>query len=138
VALGLVLLLAFAACASSDDDGTTATEPTEAAAQVPSGPTQVTERIEATSTDGILFDLKLALPVFDQNGANGRRDDVEIIAPDKTEYQGVFANGPGTLFIVSCLADVCQTDAKTATFEINYWVENLPNPLPDGVDIIDG
>ncbi len=99
---------------------------------------QVIEHIEATSKDGVLFDLKLALPVFDQNGANGRRDDVEIITPDKTEYQGVFADGPGTLFIVSCFADVCQTDAKTATFEVHYWVEDFPDPIPEGVDFTGG
>jgi hypothetical protein len=139
LAIALVLLVVVAACSSSSEQGEIAGEPTEApAVQLPAGPTQVTERIEARSTDGILFDLKLALPVFDQNGANGRRDDVEVITPDKTEYQGVFANGPGTLFIVSCLADVCQTGAKTATFEVHYWVEEFPDPIPDGVDILGG
>lgn len=83
----------------------------------------------------MLFDLKLSLAVFDQNGANGRRDDAEVVSPDKTEYQGIFADGPGTLFIVSCLADVCQTDAKTATFEVTYWIEELPSELPTGVTV---
>lgn len=92
------------------------------------------EQIEATSVGSILFDLKQSLPVFDQSGANGWRDDVEVIAPGKTEYQGIFADGPGTLFIVSCLADVCQTDAKTSSFEVHYWVESFPDPIPDGVD----
>ena len=124
-------LLMLAAACGGGDDASSSVPPTEEAVQV-------IEHIEATSVDGILFDLKLSLPVFDQNGANGRRDDAEIITPDKTEYQGVFADGPGTLFIVSCLADVCQTDAKTATFEIHYWVESFPDPIPDGVDFIGG
>lgn len=131
-------LVMLAAACGGGDDASSSVPPTEEAVQVPAGPVQVIEHIEATSVDGILFDLKLSLPVFDLNGANGRRDDAEIITPDKTEYQGVFADGPGTLFIVSCLADVCQTDAKTATFEIHYWVESFPDPIPDGVDFIGG
>jgi len=106
-------------------------------AQAPTGPVRVIEHIEATSKDGVLFDLKLSLPVFDQNGTGGRRDDAEVITPDKTEYQGIFSDGPGTLLIVSCFADVCQADAKTATFEVHYWVESAPDPLPVGISFID-
>ncbi|HIF72143.1 MAG TPA: hypothetical protein EYQ61_06285 [Dehalococcoidia bacterium] len=132
----LAALAMLAVACGGGDDPASSVPPTEEPVQIPEGPIQVIEHIEATSVDGILFDLKLALPLFDQNGANGRRDDAEIITPDKTEYQGVFADGLGTLFIVSCLADVCQTDTKTATFEIHYWVESFPDPIPDGVDFI--
>ncbi len=131
-------LIAIAACATAEIESQDSAQAPTAAVSQPSGPVQVSESIEATSKDGVLFDLKLALPVFDQNGANGRRDDAEILSPDKTEYQGIFADGPGTLFIVSCLADVCQTDTKTATFEVTYWVEELPAELPDGVTIYAG
>lgn len=134
VALITAVVLLAVACGGGNSDSSA--PPTEEPVQIPVGPIQVIEHIEATSVDGILFDLKLSLPVFDQNGANGRRDDVEVITPDKTEYQGIFADGPGTLFIVSCLADVCQTDAKTASFEVHYWVESLQDPIPDGVDFI--
>ena len=134
VALITAVVLLAVACGGGDSDSST--PPTKEPVQIPVGPIQVIEHIEATSVDGILFDLKLSLPVFDQNGANGRRDDVEVITPDKTEYQGIFADGPGTLFIVSCLADVCQTDAKTASFEVHYWVESFQDPIPDGVDFI--
>jgi hypothetical protein len=131
--IGIVLI---AAMACGGPDNSSSEPPTESPTQLPSGPTRVSEQVEATSVDGILFDLKLALPVFDQNGANGRRDDAAVITPDKTEYQGIFADGPGTLFIVSCLADVCQTDSRTATFEVHYWIEQFPDPLPVGVEII--
>jgi hypothetical protein len=137
-ALIAAIALSAVACGGGGGGTGSSAPPTEEPVQIPTGPIQVIEHIEATSIDGILFDLKLALPVFDQNGANGRRDDVEVITPDKTEYQGIFSDGPGTLFIVSCLADVCQTSAKTATFEVHYWVESFPNPIPDGVDFTGG
>ena len=139
-ALALMLLVsALSACGGSDTNSESdSAPPTQPPVQIPAGPVQVIEHIEATSKDGVLFDLNLALPVFDQNGANGRRDDVEVITPGKTEYQGIFNDGPGSLFIVSCLADVCQTDAKTATFEVHYWVESFPDPIPEGVDFIGG
>ena len=76
--------------------------------------------------------------VFDQNASGSRRDDAEVVAPDKTEYQGIFSNGPGTLLIVSCFADACQTDAKTATFEVHYWVEAAPDPVPFGISLLGG
>ena len=141
VAISLLLLVgALSACAGStesdSDSGSIAAPPTEEPVQIPAGPIQAIEHIEATSKDGVLFDLNLALRVFDQNGVNGRRDDLTIITPDKTEYQGIFNDGPGTLLIVSCLADVCQTDAKTATFEVHYWVESFPDPIPEGVDFV--
>lgn len=143
VAISLLLLVgALAACGGTTDSdtesGSIAAPPTEPPAQIPAGSIQAIQHLEATSKDGVLFDLNLALPVFDQNGKNGRRDDVEIITPGKTEYQGIFNDGPGTLLIVSCLADVCQTDAKTATFEVHYWVESFPDPIPDGVDFVGG
>lgn len=137
----VVALLPFGAtttCGVSSTDSADADLPVGEAVRIPSGPVRVVEHIEATSKDGVLFDLKLILPVFDQNGTGGRRDDVEIISPDKTEYQGIFTDGPGTLLIVSCFADVCQTDAKTATFEVHYWVESIPDPLPDGVSLPGG
>ena len=117
---------------NSGDSGAGADVP----ARVPTGPVRVIEHIEATSKDGVLFDLKLSLPVFDRNDAGGRRDDAEVITPDKTEYQGIFSDGPGTLLIVSCFADVCQADARTATFEVHYWVESAPDPLPAGISLI--
>ena len=137
VMLTAVLLVACGGSDSSSSDSESAA-PTEPAVVIPSGPAQVSESLEVTSKDGVLFDLKLALRVFDQNGSNGRRDDAEILTPDKTEYQGIFNDGPGTLFIVSCLADVCQGDDKTATFEVRYWVEELPDPLPEGVTLAGG
>ena len=109
-----------------------------AVTRLPGGPIQVIEHVEATSKDGVLFDLKLTLPVFDQDGSGSRRDDAEVVAPDKTEYQGIFGDGPGTLLIVSCFADVCQTDARTATFEVHYWVESALDPLPAGISLIGG
>ncbi|MDP6667125.1 MAG: hypothetical protein QF357_06960 [Dehalococcoidia bacterium] len=151
VALALLLVGVIAACgdSSSDSGGSNSTSPGAASTdtpapsptttdRVPSGPVRVVEHIEATSQDGVLFDLKLALPVFDQNGANGRRDDIEVVAPENTEYQGVFSDGPGTLLIVSCFADVCQADSRTATFEVMYWIESAPEPLPAGVSLAGG
>ncbi len=138
IVVALLLFGATAACGGSSTDSADANSPVSEAAQMPSGPVQVIEHIEATSKDGVLFDLKLTLPVFDQNGTGGRRDDAEVISPDKTEYQGIFSDGSGTLLIVSCFADVCQTDAKTATFEVHYWIESAPDPLPDGVSLLDG
>ncbi len=137
IVVALLLFGATTACGGASTDSVDADSPVSESAQMPSSPVQVIEHIEATSKDGVLFDLKLALPVFDQNGAGGRRDDVEVISPDKTEYQGIFSDGTGTLLIVSCFADVCQTDARTATFEVHYWVESA-SPLPDGVSLLDG
>ena len=136
----LVIAMSLVSCSSSDETSSESKPeaPAKPAIVVPAGPVQVSETLEVTSKDGVLFDLKLALRVFDQNGSNGRRDDAEILTPDKTEYQGIFNDGPGTLFIVSCLADVCQGDDKTATFEVRYWVEELPDPLPAGVNLPGG
>lgn len=127
------LFASFAACGSSDnsDEG-------DAAVSIPEGPIQVVQTVEAVTKDGVLFDIKLSLPVFDYNDSGSRRDDVEVITPDKTEYQGIFSDGPGTLLIVSCFADACQGDSKYATFEVHYWVESLPDPIPEGVDFIGG
>lgn len=140
IAAALMSVSLLAACggpgSDSVDSGGLATV-ADGPARVPGGPVRVVEQIEATSKDGVLFDLRLTLPVFDQNNSGSRRDDAEVVAPDKTEYQGVFSDGPGTLLIVSCFADTCQTDAKTAIFEVQYWVESAPDPLPEGVFLSD-
>lgn len=127
------LFAIFAGCGDSDapDNG-------EPAVSIPEGPVQVVQTFEATSKDGILYDIKLSLPVYDNNESGGRRDDIEVITPDKTEYQGIFSDGPGTLLIVSCFADACQDGSNTATFEVHYWVESLPDPIPEGIDFIGG
>ena len=134
----VVLFGATVTCGGSSADSEVTDAPVSEATRVPSGPVQVIEHVEASSKDGVLFDIKLALPVFDHNGAGGKRDDAEVVSPDKTEYQGIFPDGPGTLLIVSCFADVCQTDARTATFEIHYWIESAPDSLPDGVSLPGG
>ena len=137
VIAAMMLVSALAACGGADSgsggDSGGSGAATDEPAQVPSGPVRVIEHIEAASKDGVLFDLKLSLPVFDRNDSKSRRDDAEVVAPGKTEYQGIFNDGPGTLLIVSCFADVCQTDAKTVRFEVHYWVESAPDPLPEGV-----
>ena len=132
----LLFLALVTSCGGSTDSPDDSDTPASEAVQIPTGPIQAIEHVEATSKDGVLFDLKLKLPVFDHNSAGGRRDDAEVITPDKTEYQGIFADGPGTLLIVSCFADICQTDLKTATFEVHYWIETVPDPLPDGVSLL--
>lgn len=131
----MVLFGATAGCGSSSGGSEVAELSANELVQVERGPVQVVEHVEATSKDGVLFDIKLALPVFDHNGTGGKRDDAEVVSPDKTEYQGIFPDGSGTLLIVSCFADACQTDARTATFEVLYWIESAPDPLPDGVSL---
>jgi len=141
IAAAMAIMAFAAACSGTDSgsgdavgSGSVPDEPVQAA----TGPVRVSEQVEATTQDGVLFDLKLTLPVFDQNGSGSRRDDAEVVAPDKTEYQGIFSDGPGTLLIVSCFADVCQTDEKKATFEVHYWIESAPDALPAGISLIGG
>ena len=62
----------------------------------------------------------------------------ESDAADTPGCEDTFADGPGMLFIVSCLTDACPSVAKVATFEVHPCVEPAPDPLPDGVDLIDG
>lgn len=133
LASAVLPMIVTAACGASGPAVPEST--TSEAVHVPGGPVQVTERIDATSKDGVLFDIRLALSVFDHKNAGGKRDDAEVISPGKTEYQGIFPDGSGTLFIASCFAGVCQTGSNMATFEVGCWVESAPDPLPAGVSL---
>ncbi len=132
----LVTVVALVAVACGSDSGSpagadapppasaapAATQSEASEAAPASAPSRFTEQIEAKSQDGVLFDIQLTYEVHDQNGNNSRRDDVEVLAPDLVEYQGLFPSGDGDLLIVSCFAPDCQDGDLTAIFEISYWV----------------
>ncbi len=84
-------------------------------------PVQVTEEILASSVDGVLFDIKLSGSVVDSDSDRSFRDDVEILSPGSTEFQGHFPGPTGDLVIVSCLAPECQEGDGPVTFEVRYW-----------------
>ena len=111
VSTALMLTLA-AACSSSVSD-----PPKD----IPLDPQRITEQIKASSTDGVLFDLKLTGTVLDSDSDGSFRDDIELVSPDSTEFQGHFPDPEGDMLIVSCFAPEGQTPERSATFEVSYW-----------------
>ena len=91
------------------------------ATSVQSEPVQVTEEIFASSVDGVLFDIKLSGSVADSDSDRSFRDEIEILSPGSTEFQGHFPAPGGDLLIVSCFASECQEGDGPVTFEVRYW-----------------
>ncbi len=112
IAVGLMVLLA--ACGPSDSDA-------DSSAPEASGPAQVTEEITASSTDGVLFDIRLSGSVHDSDGDGSFRDEIEVLSPGSVEFQGHFPGPGGDLVIASCFASECQTGERSATFSVRYW-----------------
>lgn len=113
------LALLMAACSGSSATATPA--PTSTPSPVPEPVySEFTEQITVNSRDGVLFDLRLSHAVADTNGNRSLRDELEVLSPDKTEYQGIFPDGDAHLLIVSCFADDCQDSDQEATFTVRY------------------
>ena len=117
--LGAAVVIGFASliggCSSSGSSGASTS-------QVASGPAQLTEQISASSTDGVLFDIKLSGTLHDSDGDGSFRDEIEVLSPDSVEFQGHFPSADGDLVIVSCFADECQTSDRSAVFNVRYWI----------------
>lgn len=111
------------ACADSGDPTPTTTSIPSPTVLAEAGPVQVTEEIRASSTDGVLFDIKLSGSVFDSDNDRSFRDEIELLVPGSVEFQGHFPSPDGDLVIASCFAQECQTDERSALFTVRYWTE---------------
>ncbi len=115
LAAAALFAIAVAACGSSVDPAAPSPTPQ------PAGPTEVTEEITATSSDGVLFDVKLTGSLHDHDGDGSFRDEVAFVPPDGIEFQGHFPGPDGDLVIVSCFTSECTGGDRSATFTVRYW-----------------
>lgn len=117
IVVSVLAALVAAACSGSGElTATPTSEPPES-----TGPVQATEQVQASSGDGVLFDIKLSGSVFDSDGDGSFRDEIEVLAPGSVEFQGHFPAPDGDLLIASCFAPECQTRERSALFTVRYW-----------------